>query len=331
MKPPRVILSGYGRWGKNIARVLHELGALAAIVDHDASARSGARSLGVPVFADIDDVPAGFEARALAIATPAATHTHVALRGLDRGWDVFVEKPLALSVEDAELLTAEADRRGAILMTGHILLYHPAVRALKRLIAEGELGDIRYLYSNRLNLGRVRREENILWSFAPHDIAVILHLLGEFPTQISAVGGAWILAGVADVTTTHMAFPGGARAHVFVSWLHPHKEQRLVVVGSRKMAVFDDLNDAEKLVVLDAGVDIESDGIPTERQGPRTVVAFESKEPLRAELEHFLQSIRTRQAPLTDGKNGIDVLRVIAAAEADLPRPRPGSRVEKPH
>ncbi len=318
-----VVVHGAGRWGRNHLRCLSALGALRAVVDPDPKRRAEARErFEVPAFAsDLELDEAGLDLQAAVIATPAETHTHVALRALERGLDLLVEKPLALSVEDAEFLVAEAARRDRLLMTGHILLYHPAVQALKTLIDCGELGDIRYLYSNRLNLGRVRREENILWSFAPHDIAVILHLVGSRPVTVQATGGHWLQHGVADVTMTHLGFPGGEQAHVFVSWLHPFKEQKLVVVGSEKMAVFDDLRSEARLVVIDSGVDLAPDGRPFERKGEERTISIPATEPLMVECRHFLDRCRDRRPALTDGEHGLEVLRILAAAELQLPRP----------
>ncbi|MCB9832336.1 MAG: Gfo/Idh/MocA family oxidoreductase [Planctomycetes bacterium] len=325
-----VVVFGAGRWGRNHLRCLASLGALRALVDPDPATRAAAaETWKVPAFANERELEAaGLELQAAVIATPAETHSQVGLRALELGLDLLVEKPLALSVEDAEFLLAEAERRDRILMTGHLLLYHPAVEALKALIDAGELGEIRYVYSNRLNLGRVRREENILWSFAPHDVAAILHLLGALPVEVRATGGHWLQHGVADVTLTHMVFPGGQQAHVFVSWLHPFKEQRLVVVGSEKMAVFDDLRREARLVVIDSGVELDHDGRALERRGEERVLPIATTEPLLAECRHFIDCCRDRRRPLTDGHHGLDVLRVLAAAESGLPRPTRAPRLE---
>jgi predicted dehydrogenase len=205
-------------------------------------------------------------------------------------------------------------------MVGHLLEYHPAVLRLRQLIESGELGELRYVYSNRLNLGKVRREENILWSFAPHDIALILRLVGAPPSRVSATGGAYLQSHIADVTVTNLEFPTGVRGHIFVSWLHPYKEQRLVVVGSKKMAVFDDVKRADKLVVYDQGVEFVN-GEPVTRKSEGVAEALdpgESGEPLRRQCLQFLKSIETGENPLTDGESGLQVLRVLAAAEQSL-------------
>ena len=323
-QPIRVIVVGVGRWGRHLARAFHERGALAAVVDPDPIARDAAAApYDVPAFDDLDRAHAEVaDATAVAIATPAATHGTVALHALDLGHDVFVEKPLALSMERARCIVTEAERRGCVLMVGHILLYHPAIEALVGLVRAGDLGEIRYVYSNRLNLGRVRQEENILWSFAPHDIAVILHLLDESPTTVEATGGSWLQPDIVDVTVTHLDFASGAKAHVFVSWLHPEKEQRLVVVGSRKMAKFDDVSATAKLVVSDVGVDVDADGIAAERKGSRSIIDIANDEPLGRECDHFLARCRDRATPLTGGAHGLRVLEVLAAAERSLGSPR---------
>lgn len=211
-----------------------------------------------------------------------------------------------------------ADECGRVLMVGHLLEYHPAVLQLEEMIRAGTLGKVQYIYSNRLNLGRVRREENILWSFAPHDIAVILRLMGDLPLEVTATGGAYLQPNIADVTVTNLLFDNGLRAHIFVSWLHPYKEQKLVVIGSHKMAVFDDTAPTgEKLKLYDKGIDWVA-GAPIPRQGPATSVDFPMSEPLRAECAHFLERIADRQMPRTDGRNGLRVLHVLQACQRSL-------------
>ena len=207
-----------------------------------------------------------------------------------------------------------ADR---ILMVGHILEYHPAVAKIKAMIDDGELGRIRYIYSNRLNLGKIRTEENILWSFAPHDISIILLLLGEMPDEVVVRGGTYLSPGVPDVTVTQLAFPGGTRAHIFVSWLHPYKEQKLVVIGEKKMVVFDDVHPTTKLVSYDHKIDWV-DGQPVPRPDQAVPVAFEAREPLKSECLHFIECVAGRRTPRTDGAKGLQVLKVLEACEESL-------------
>ncbi|MGH9828551.1 MAG: Gfo/Idh/MocA family protein, partial [Blastocatellia bacterium] len=253
----------------------------------------------------------------IVIATPAETHFSVALRAIQAGKDVLVEKPLTLRTDEAELLIQEADKRGRLLMVGHLLEYHPAVIRLTELVRSGALGDVRYIYSSRLNLGKVRREENILWSFAPHDIAIILRITGTMPVQVTASGGAYLQPNIADVTVTNLLFEAGIRAHIFVSWLHPYKEQRLVVIGSKRMAVFDDVLPDDKLVVYDQGVEFVN-GFPITRKDGAKPEKIEKYEPLRRQSEVVLECISNRRQPLTDGRSGLRVLQVLSAAEESL-------------
>jgi len=318
---PRVALVGYGYWGTNIARNLHQLGALAAIVDELGSHREKARETfpGIPLHESIDTVLADPGMQGVAIATPATTHAQLTQRSLEAGKDVFVEKPLALTLQDGQSLVEEARKRSAILMVGHLLEYHPAVEEIEARVLSGELGALQYIYSNRLNWGRLRREESILWSFAPHDIAVILRLVGSTPTRVMATGGAWIQPDVRDVTVTHMEFAGGIKAHLYVSWLHPHKEQRLVVTGDRNVLVFEDSapDPERKLRRYSHSVDWE-DHAPVARKAPEEFLEYDRAEPLKQECLAFLNAIRTRKAPRTDGESGLRVLQVLNAAEQSL-------------
>jgi predicted dehydrogenase len=264
-----------------------------------------------------DDVLTDAQVDAVVIATPAETHYDLASRALMAGKDVYVEKPLTLHCEEAEKLTALAESRGLVLMVGHLLEYHPAITCLKDLIERGELGRLEYIYSNRLNMGKVRREENALWSFAPHDISVILLLLGQMPIQVAATGGTYLQPNVADVTVSTMLFDRGVRAHLFVSWLHPYKEQKLVVVGEHRMAVFDDVRKTEKLQIYDKKIDLVNGQYVTERPAARTI-EFPPDEPLTLECQHFLQCLDTRQTPKTDGRDGWRVLKVLEASQRSL-------------
>ncbi|MGI8939456.1 MAG: Gfo/Idh/MocA family protein, partial [Iamia sp.] len=266
----------------------------------------------------VDELLAADGGGVVVVAAPARDHAELALAALDHGKHVYVEKPLALTLADAERVVARAEETGRVLMVGHLLQYHPAFLALRQLVADGDLGALRYLSSNRLNLGRVRREENSLWSFAPHDISMILALVGDEPSEVWAQDATFLSPGVADVTTTHLSFPGGQQAHVHVSWLHPFKEQRLVVVGEKAMAVFDDtLGWDEKLRTYRHSVDL-SGPVPTADRAEAHPVSLAPDEPLRLECQHFLDSIHSGDAPRTDGAEGVRVLRVLARAEECL-------------
>jgi predicted dehydrogenase len=231
------------------------------------------------------------------------------------GYDVLVEKPLALNMKDGERVVQLAEERQRILMVGHILEYHPAIRKLHQLVTDGELGTVRYVYSNRLNLGKIRREENILWSFAPHDVAVTLRLVGSLPFEVIAAGGSYVQANIPDVTVTQLLFDNGVRGHIFVSWLHPHKEQRLVVVGSKKMAVFDDVE--KELRLYDQRVEWHN-GEPLPVKNGFSLIPFAKDEPLRLECEAFLDAIHTREPPIADGYSALNVLQVLAAGQRSL-------------
>jgi UDP-2-acetamido-3-amino-2,3-dideoxy-glucuronate N-acetyltransferase len=327
-----VAVIGCGYWGKNLVRVFSQLDALGCVCDTDA-ARFGALAISgaKPKFTDkLADVLGDAAIDAVAVATPAATHYEVVKQCLAAGKDVFVEKPLALNVEQGQELVALAQQSGRILMVGHILLYHPAVVKLRQLIQEGALGRILYCYSNRLNMGLIRTEENILWSFAPHDISVMLHLLGEEPTSAQAEGQSYLTPGVVDVTLSRLRFRSGASGHIFVSWLHPSKEQKFVVVGSEQMAVFDDTAD-KKLLLYPHRVDWAS-RMPKAVKAEAVAVELEKAEPLQQECRHFLDCIANRHAPLTDGNEGLRVLRVLGACQKSLEAPdnRSQPRTEPP-
>lgn len=314
-----IAVAGCGYWGKNLVRVFAELGALHTICD---SSRETLESLGTKyptahLQFSFDAVLKDPDIKAVVIATPAQTHYELAGKALSAGRHVFVEKPLAMSVSEAEDLCKKAAFFNRKLMVGHILLYHPAIIRLKQLIDWGELGKINYLYSNRLNLGKIRSEENILWSFAPHDISAMLYLLGESPERVMAQGGNYLNPDIADITISMLSFRSGVRGHLFVSWLHPCKEQRMVIVGDKKMAIFDDTLSEGKLRVHDKGVEwLNRQPVP--RKNGEVVVPVEDVEPLKAECQHFLECIMLDKVPRTDGMNGIQVLKVLKGCQYSL-------------
>ncbi|HET8924038.1 MAG TPA: Gfo/Idh/MocA family oxidoreductase [Candidatus Acidoferrum sp.] len=311
---PRVAVIGCGYWGRNLVRNFAELGSLAAVCDVEPARLTDLKkNNSVVATTDIQELLAMTEVQAVVIAAPAAQHFELARKVLLAGKDVFVEKPLALRVEEGEELVELALKRSRILMVGHLLHYHPAIIELRRLLRKGELGRVEYISSSRLNLGKLRTEEDILWSFAPHDISAILHLLDEAPTQILAQGASYLNHPISDVTLTILSFASGVKAHVFVSWLHPFKEQKLVIVGDRKMAVFDDTQTEQKLVLYPHRIDWV-DRVPIARKAEGEVVPVSNDEPLRLECLHFLECIRDRMTPRTDGENGLRVLKVLHAA-----------------
>ncbi len=327
----RIACIGAGYWGRNLLRNFHALGALARICEVDGSRHAllSAEYPEVEITSSLSAILEDSEIQGVAIATPAESHGELVRRALLAGKDVFVEKPLCLSVAQGEELVELAARQHRILMVGHLLWYHPAVLKLRELVDSGELGRLQYIYSNRLNLGKIRREENILWSFAPHDISVILGLLQEVPESIAAQGGNYLHERIADVTVSLLTFPSGVKAHVFVSWLHPFKEQKLIVVGDRKMAVFDDVEPVDKLVLYPHSIDWKSH-VPVASKAKGETVAVEGGEPLRLECSHFLDCIRTRQSPRTDGAEALRVLRVLEACQAALEHPRRAAPPPRP-
>lgn len=316
---PKVAVIGAGAWGKNLVRNFANLGALGAVCDSNSGACANATQIspGVKTYTSFSEVLSQPQIEAVAIASPAVSHYQVAKAALNAGKDVYVEKPLALEVAQGQDLVDLGAQKGRILMVGHILHYHPAIRKLKELVDTGKLGRIRYIYSNRLNIGKIRKEENILWSFAPHDISIILLLLGELPEEVSAHGGTYLQSKVADVTLTTLSFASGVRGHIYVSWLHPFKEQMLVVVGERQMAVFDDVSPDRKLLLYPHQIDW-IDRYPVARKAEAEVVPLEVSEPLKEECAHFLDCVRTRQTPRTDGAEGVRVLQVLQACQRSL-------------
>jgi UDP-2-acetamido-3-amino-2,3-dideoxy-glucuronate N-acetyltransferase len=315
---PRVAVIGLGHWGTNLVRNVAALGALAAL--HDASPATRAKfAASYPtarLHDDAEAVLADPAIEAVMIATPAATHGALVKRALEAGKHIFVEKPLCLDVAEAKALAADAAKRGRILMVGHLLHYHPAFLALGAAVKAGRLGKLRYIYSHRLSLGRIRREENALWSFAPHDISMILALMGAMPVRVSAEGAQFLADNVADTTLTHFTFPGGEQAHVFVSWLHPFKDQRLVVVGEKAMAVFNDVAAGpEKLLLYRHEAGWTGD-IPFVTKAEAEAIPFDAgAEPLKRECETFLAALRGGPAPPSDAPEGIRVLTVLDACQ----------------
>src|ERR1017187_2145340 len=318
-KTANIAVAGCGHWGKNLIRNFHGLGHLRAICDSNPATLEASRAQcpNVETFQSFEDLLVDPEIDAVVLATPAERHYPMALAALSAGKDVFVEKPLALDAGDGREMVREAHERGAILMVGHLLRYHPAILKIQEMAAAGTLGRLDYIYSNRLSMGKIRQEENALWSFAPHDISVILALVGEMPVQATATGGAYLQPNIADVTVSNLLFSRGTRSHIFVSWLHPYKEQRLVVVGSKQMVVFEDSKAENKLVLFDKRIEWKNGAMEASKpQG--TPVAFDPDEPLRRECAHFVDCVRQRKEPFTPGSEGVRVLEVLQACQRSL-------------
>lgn len=327
MKPVNVAVIGIGAWGKNLLRNFASLKGCAVTVGCDADAKNKATVTNLaPTATFTTDFRQALDAdsvEAVVIATPPASHFAIARAALEAGKDVFVEKPLTLKVGDGEALVRLAEEQQRILMVGHIMEYHPAVLKLKGYVTSGELGKIYYLYASRVNLGKVRDTENALWSFAPHDISLVLFLLEQKPVKVTANGAAYLKPGIPDVAFLSLLFADGVLAHIHVSWLDPHKDRKLTVVGSRKMAVFNDAEASEKIWIYDKGVDTKLDyntyaEFLSLRTGDITIPKVDGGEPLAVECQHFLDCVAKRTQPRSDGQDGLTVLRVLDAAQRSL-------------
>ncbi len=315
----RVVVVGTGYWGKNLVRNFAKLDALGGVCDVNSNVcQAIAAQYSVKCFS-WQALLADQSITAVAIAVPAQLHAKLALEALSARKHVFIEKPLALNLDDAQAVVDLAQQKKRVLMVGHLLQYHPALIQLKQIVASGRIGQLQYLYSNRLNLGKFRKNEDILWSFAPHDISVILSLVNnELPTAVEATGGYYLHQSIADVTTTHLSFANGIQAHVFVSWLHPYKEQKLIVVGSKGMLVFDDTQDwADKLLLYPHHIEWH-EGLPIPDKAEAQAITLSSSEPLLNECQHFIYCINTNTTPITDGEEGLRVLQVLSQASQSL-------------
>ena len=322
--PVRVGVAGLGYWGPNLARNLAAIGdcELAWVCDSDEGKREkalrahpGARATG-----DLQDLLDDETLDAVVLATPVPTHAELAVAVLEAGKHCFVEKPLATSAADAERAVLAARQTGRLLMVGHLLEYHPAVTRLKEMIGAGELGSLFYVYGNRVNLGQLRADENALWSLGAHDVSVALHLIGEEPVECVAQGASYVREPVQDVVFCFLRFPSGTVAHLHLSWLDPHKERRITVVGAKRMATFDDMLIEGKLALYDKGFDQDTSswGEYIARSGDIYSPQISNREPLRLECEHFIECVRTGATPRSDGASGLRVVRVLEALQKSL-------------
>jgi predicted dehydrogenase len=321
----RIAVVGAGNWGRNHVRTVATLpeATLAAVCDLDPGRLEGIRRLYPSALATPSLEDALAQADAVVIASPAAAHAPAATAAIERGLPVLVEKPFALSSGEAEAVARLADARGVPVVAGHLLLFHPAIERLRELIRAGELGQLYYLYGQRVNLGQVRPDENALWSFGPHDISVALHLLPDRPVAVAARGHSYLQPGIEDVVFLTLEFASGVIAHVQMSWLDPHKERRLTVVGSKRMVVFDDMQPREKLKIFDKGVDrppeYRSFGESLSvREGDIFIPRIPNVEPLTAELRHFVAVARGDETPRVTAWDGVEVVRILEAASASL-------------
>lgn len=326
MSEPKIAVVGTGSWGKHLVRNFYELGALHTCCDVDKKRLDAAKkSFGVNVTTDYESVLSDPAIKGVVIAAPAPDHYRLAKAALEAGKATYVEKPMALKEVHAQELVDISEKKNIPLMVGHLMLYHPAIKKIKEYIAKGEMGDIFYAYSIRVNLGTVRSDENSLWSFAPHDISMILHLFDSELDNVSARGQYYLQKGVEDVVFLSMYFKDRKMAEVQISWLDPHRERKLTIVGSKKMLVFDDVHSSEKIRIYDKGIDKSEKGefdsygdYLTLRSGDIHIPRVDMAEPLRIECQHFLDCVRENKKPLTDGRSGLDVVKVLEKAQESL-------------
>ncbi len=323
-RPLRVAVAGLGYWGPNIARNVARLSDAELAWCCDAAAdnrdRLAEQFPGVRFTDNLDEVLADETVDAVVLATPVPSHAPLALRVLQAGKHCFVEKPMAQSAADAEAVVAAAEANDRVLMVGHLLEYHPGVMKLKQLIDDGELGRILYIYGNRLNLGKLRADENALWSLGAHDVSVLLRLAGEEPYEVEARGESYMREAIEDVVFCFLRFPSGLAAHLHLSWLDPHKERRFTVVGETRMATFDDMALEGKITIYDKGFDEHSNsyGEYITRSGDIWSPRISNVEPLRTEVQHFVECIRNGTTPISDGVAGLRVVRVLEGLQQSL-------------
>ncbi len=327
MDKTKVGLIGLGAWGRNLARNFATMPdcELVIVSDSDAARKKLVAEIAPAArfVTNPEEVFADSSIQAVIVSTPPATHFELGKKAIMAGKDLFVEKPLVLDVKEGEELVRLAEEKKRVLMVGHIMVYHPAVLRLKEYIDKGDFGNVYYLYASRVNLGKVRDIENALWSFAPHDISMVLFFLGRMPVRVTATGQAYLQPGIEDVCFLTMHFESRQMAHIHVSWLDPHKDRKVTIVGSKKMAVFDDSASSEKIWIYDKGVNTHADYTTygeylALRSGDILIPKVELKEPLRLECQHFIDCVRTRKTPRSDGKNGLEVLRILEAANRSL-------------
>lgn len=314
----KICVIGAGKWGRNHIRTCHELDCLAGIVESNpvVAGELGEKYPHAQIFTDFKEA-ANQAFDGFSVVTPAETHFYIAHYLLEKGNHVLVEKPMALTVHDASVLQKSAEKHGVRLMVGHVLLFHPAIRKIKELIDSGKIGKLQYLYSNRLNLGTVRKEENILWSFAPHDISLFQFLIGKKPEEIVSRGGAFLQPAIHDSTLTILKYPDNIVGHIFVSWLHPFKEHRLVVIGSKGMVSFDDSSKEKQLLYYEKGIDFIQ-GEPIKRDGPTERIDYDPCMPLTEEIRYFIEHMDSDDGSINDGQSGVDVLEILEKASSSL-------------
>ena len=319
MLSKNVCVVGAGYWGKNHIRILHELGFLGGIVESNKETLNcfAEQYPDVKGFLSLNEALQDKSFLGFTVATPAKTHYPVAKQAMEAGKHVLVEKPLALEKKHAEELIHLSEKNNVNLMVGHVLLFHPAIKKIKELINKGKIGKLQYIYSNRLNLGQVRTEENVFWSLAPHDISVFQYFTNSFPTSIHASGSAFLQEGIHDSTLTQLKYPSGVEGHIFVSWLHPFKEHRLVVIGTEAMITFEDSSEGNPLKLYAKKIDMEN-GIPEKIDGPVTLIDYEQKMALTEELQYFVSHLDGKKPNIANGKHALEVTKILVWASKQL-------------
>jgi UDP-2-acetamido-3-amino-2,3-dideoxy-glucuronate N-acetyltransferase len=319
MLSKNVCVVGAGYWGKNHIRILHELGFLGGIVESNKETlnRFAEQYPDVKGFLSLNEALQDKSFLGFTVATPAKTHYSVAKQAMEAGKHVLVEKPLALEKKHAEELIHLSEKNNVNLMVGHVLLFHPAIKKIKELINKGKIGKLQYIYSNRLNLGQVRMEENVFWSLAPHDISVFQYFTNSFPTSIHASGSAFLQEGIHDSTLTQLKYPSGVEGHIFVSWLHPFKEHRLVVIGTEAMITFEDSSEGNPLKLYAKKIDMEN-GIPEKIDGPVTLIDYEQKMALTEELQYFVSHLDGKKPNIANGQHALEVTKILIIANKQL-------------
>lgn len=313
----RICVIGGGYWGENHIKTLFGMGNLGGIAEADSHRLNDLLERYKPVQGHIcteDALKCGYDG--YIVATPAETHFQIGRLLLQNKQNVLIEKPLSLCAKDSLNLVRMSEEYGSKLMVGHLLLFHPAIIKIKEVICEGKIGDLRYVYSNRLNLGKVRTGENVLWSLAPHDISILNYLVGSLPYTVKASGGCYLQNGIDDVVYASYSYPDNIKAHIFVSWLHPFKEQRLVVIGSKAILAFEDSSPEKELHFYDSGIEW-IDGKPAKREMPASIISYEPSSPLENELKHFIGSLDS-EITVADGRSGHEVVEILEKTEKCL-------------
>ena len=319
MLSKQVCVVGAGNWGKNHIRTLHELGVLGGIVEKnsDLLEQFSEKYPNVSTYQNLDNALENNDFAGFTLATPAKTHYEIAKKIIVAGKHILVEKPLALNIKNATKLVELANKNNINLMIGHVLLFHPAIQMIKSLIDEGKIGKLQYIYSNRLNLGQVRTEENVFWSLAPHDISIFQYFTNIFPEEIKANGSSFLQKGIHDSTLTQLKYPNGVEGHIFVSWLHPFKEHRLVVIGSEAMITFEDSAEGKPLKLYSKKFNMSS-GLPEKIDGPMKKIKYEEKIPLSEELKYFVEHLNGAVLHKANGQHALEVTKILSEASNQL-------------